>query len=334
MADFWFLDLDGVRSGPYQTNEIMSLIAEGEVLPHHRISAGLKDKPWKSILEWRLEQARTPSSSVRPPEPPPSIAPQKVHEAIIEVMPDLPLPERTIPEPLIETGAKGDPMAEMFDVLQHNKTKREARQTQIAQHLATEAATQKPESKSSIGKLLLICVFVAILGLALGQWFKMNAAPPAKTEKSTKPVENAPAPDAATAATSEVIDRSNGKMTIRAVVEKKAEPTPIKPAKGPSRPAIPAQGAKEPEYTPPVEKKAPDRELEELKDLKKELQELKSLKEQLKEMPLNDDFSDNDLAAPPPAPGEYPNYGGYGPGVTPNPSGSPYPNPERGDLRY
>jgi hypothetical protein len=329
MADFWFLDLDGVRSGPYQTNEIMSLIAEGEVLPHHRISAGLKDKPWKSILEWRLEQARSPSSSVRPPEPPPSIAPPKAQEAVIEVMPDLLLPERTLSEPSIETG-KGDPMAEMFDVLQHNKTKREARQTQIAQHLATESAIQKPESKSSIWKLLLICVFVAIIGLALGQWFKQNVEPPAKSEKTAKPVENAKTPEPAT----EVIDRSNGKMTIRAVVDKKPEPTPMKPAKGPSRPAIPTQGTKEPEYTPPVEKKAPDRELEELKDLKKELQELKSLKEQLKEVPLNDDFSDNDLGAPPPAPGEYPNYGGYGPGVTPSPAGRPNPNPEAGDLRY
>ena len=54
----WFLDLDGVRSGPYQTPEILNLIAEGEVMPHHRISTSLKTQNWISVLDWRLDQAK------------------------------------------------------------------------------------------------------------------------------------------------------------------------------------------------------------------------------------------------------------------------------------
>ncbi|NDG84797.1 MAG: DUF4339 domain-containing protein, partial [Proteobacteria bacterium] len=66
MTDQWFLDLDGTRSGPYQTNEILSLIAEGEVLPHHRIARGLKDPNWKTILDWRLEHARQAPAAPSP----------------------------------------------------------------------------------------------------------------------------------------------------------------------------------------------------------------------------------------------------------------------------
>lgn len=58
MAQQWFLDLDGVKSGPYQTPEVLGLIAEGEVLPHHRISTELKDALWETVLDWRLKQAR------------------------------------------------------------------------------------------------------------------------------------------------------------------------------------------------------------------------------------------------------------------------------------
>ena len=73
MTEQWFLDLDGVRSGPYQTPEVMSLIAEGEVLPHHRISTELKGEEWITILDWRLDQAKiyqrssfTSSSEISP----------------------------------------------------------------------------------------------------------------------------------------------------------------------------------------------------------------------------------------------------------------------------
>ncbi|MBC7395867.1 MAG: hypothetical protein H7333_00365, partial [Bdellovibrionales bacterium] len=63
MTEQWFLDLDGTRSGPYHTPEIMSLIAEGEVLPHHRISTSLKDQPWVTVLDWRLDQAKISHTS-------------------------------------------------------------------------------------------------------------------------------------------------------------------------------------------------------------------------------------------------------------------------------
>jgi hypothetical protein len=77
----------------------------------------------------------------------------------------------------------------------------------------------------------------------------------------------------------EVIDRSNDKMTIRATVEKRVEAQ--------TRPEI------HPNPQAP-EKKVNDREIEELKDLKKELQELKAMKEDMKNNPDADPVDPNE----------------------------------------
>ncbi|NDF15847.1 hypothetical protein EB061_11085, partial [bacterium] len=50
----------------------MSLIEEGEVLPHHRISRGLRNPDWITILDWRFEQAKATLKPAPAPTTPPS----------------------------------------------------------------------------------------------------------------------------------------------------------------------------------------------------------------------------------------------------------------------
>jgi hypothetical protein len=99
MIEQWFLDLDGVRSGPYQTPEVMSLIAEGEVLPHHRISTSLRDQRWVTILDWRLDQAKISAQTSNPS--PFSTSRSEVSsveglEYVLDPIPEIEMPSDTV----------------------------------------------------------------------------------------------------------------------------------------------------------------------------------------------------------------------------------------------
>lgn len=379
MTEQWFLDLDGTRSGPYQTPEVLSLIAEGEVLPHHRISTSLREQKWITILDWRLDQAKlsrkapvtTPThlsrseissvegidetrSTVSPvstasQSPAPIFASQPADQAseanptssaniialaysvklahspaqtsstaptasirdalndyqkiILESAPDeihtqeedstahwaqeRLIEERT--EPAINVNPKRDPMAEMFDMLQKTKSKREAKQAQSeAAGISIAPEAEKTAQNSGLTKTLMIGVGITLIGFALGQLFQ-QAAPtldPNAGKTSPSPVAVGSKPSA-----TEVVDRSTDKMTIRGVV-KKPEATPS-PAKVGARPARAGNSD-----TPQTEK-----ELEELQNLKKELQELKNLK---------NDAVDTDFEAP-----EGDGFDGKDPGLDP-----------------
>jgi len=330
MIEQWFLDLDGVRSGPYQTPEIMSLIAEGEVLPHHRIATSLQGQNWKTILDWRLEQAKLSKKYLdnsevsamegldilpeAPPveesfseivEPPPLNPPEE--DAVAEIagefefvdthaLAEVPKPE-TKPEikhdgeppPHFETPVysedksrpRRDPMAEMFDILQNTKQKREAKQNQTSTPSHPIPETKRPsEARSNhLVRTLMIGGGVTLIGFALGQLFQQQSVPP--HEAALSPPKPAPTLPAATTApksesgtTTEVIDRSTEKLTIRGVVERKTDPnsTPT-PTKLNSKSAHSAAPSASQAENPQTEK-----ELEELQNLKKELQELKNLK--------------------------------------------------------
>jgi hypothetical protein len=334
--DQWFLDLDGVRSGPYQTPEVLSLIAEGEVLPHHRISVGLKDAEWSSVLDWRMALSRGPEplppirqprfevpipeteatvsevlevttsfkdsslDSAQEKTPPPKIStptlekvPPKnsfVHKEEVSVAPPVKnAPEKTdspnaspldLPPPEAVPAPKRDPMAEMFDVLQSTKQRREAKsqaavqiQNQIGVEKVTARAEQAAASKNgSMGKTLGIGALIVLGGFVLGQVFQ-NASPPKTTAANPKPAFT-PIPEGTPASTpeTEVVDRSNDKMIIRGRVEKRPE-------------------AKVHAVAPPTAKANPKdyKEAEELNQLKQELLELKAMKN----YPINGNGDDN-----------------------------------------
>ncbi len=326
MTEQWFLDLDGVRSGPYQTPEVLSLIAEGEVLPHHRISRALKDSSWVTILDWRLEQARhtpTPEPRRAPPPPAPEVSPlefklpepepaplpppkpplEPVLEPTPEPTPDTlertvklePMTPETVPEPAPIPSDPGrpkrDPTAELFDIIQTSKQKREVRQQHQAQIQAESGRNQNPPQESGLIKVLLIGAGLALIGFSVGQLFQQSA-PPAET----KTARETPAPPSASASASptpsesvQVIDRSNEKMTIKAVVA------------GTPKPAL-KSGAKTSQNTQAPPKEEPrenERELQELKDLKKELQELKAMKDQMRDNTAVEDFDEEARGAYP-----------------------------------
>jgi hypothetical protein len=407
MVEQWFLDLDGVRSGPYQTSEVMGLIADGEVFPHHRISISLKDSPWQTILEWRLEQARqvqskrtspqnaqaAPQARVAPPVPIASTAPAPAasapkvekanefendsktlrlervktqEEALEEAQKkasnppspeddSLPPPiptfsagqddflrevaslEKTRAESYEPGSGKRDPMAEMFDILQSTRQKREARQLLSAQ-LASEEEKLSQKKPFSVKKLGILVVSVTIIGFFIGQLGQLIFPPAPPVAKDAKPKEDA-APKSPVK--TEVLDRSNDKMTIRAVVEKKPEPTPTKPVVVRTRtpaptvappPASESSDPRDAQDGSRREKKVADKDLEELRDLKKELQELKALKEELKNAPLNDDFSDGDLGPYPDNSGR--SFGGSSGGYGGANGTSPSPNPGPDGMEY
>lgn len=352
MADQWYLDLDGTRSGPYPTNEVLSLIEEGEVLPHHRISRGLRNPDWITILDWRFEQAKAglqtgasratpsvsasasaqgpaPATSEAPAQPAPSgpkiklslntrKVPERPSESKAPAPTPSPVPTFSPSQPEFQKTAQSlspapdeaiptprDPMAEMFDLLQNTKHKREAKQAQQAQHSLTHAESSGSSAeRGSFGKLIVICVAVAIIGLVLGQVFqgKLKSSPTSNAPNAASNTTSSPAPKAE--GSSEVLDRSNDKITIKSVVEKGPAP-----ARTPYLAPTPFRR----EETN-LDRKPVDQELEELRDLKKELQELKSLKEQLKENPTAEEFSQPDGSAQP-LEGEPP-AGGASPGIT------------------
>ncbi|MBS1959932.1 MAG: hypothetical protein JST80_10700 [Bdellovibrionales bacterium] len=355
MAQKWFLDLDGVRSGPYQTPEVLGLVAEGEVLPHHRISSSLKDQPWITVLEWRLEQAKLssptekksyiPDSKPTPPAatdpkknpheipwndlrekstPPaapatnevgavdlnPEATPDEIEEVIqvlnapekaqppaevppaIEISPAAPILEpvnkaaTVVLEPIHkEPATKRDPMAEMYDMLQNTKQKREAKEKEKASHQyrhhhsspaheKDHKASSKKSSNSSVMRTVVIGLLIMIPGFLLGQLFQQSSTPPPQpvaTEKNlTAPAKVEPK--------YEVVDRSTDKITIKGRVEKPVvnnnNATPMSPKSMVQtiNKSVPAQAAH-----PMNEKDA-----QELKDLKKELLELKALKEEMR----------------------------------------------------
>jgi hypothetical protein len=381
MIEQWFLDLDGVRSGPYQTPEVMSLIAEGEVLPHHRISTSLREQRWITILDWRLDQAKiskhvpsshfsasrsevstveglqeapvekqkvsqvpnaqvpnaqvpnaqvpnaqvpnaqvpnaqvpnaqVPNAQVPNAQVPISneevTTPTHTHTPVATIpdanrssppltpivntpsqhleatppskKPPLPTPEKKeedeIPEAIAKK-SKRDPMAEMFDMLQNTKQKKEAKQNQTtASGISIEQDLgEAPKKKSGfgLGQTLAIGLGITLVGFALGQLFQQSGPPPLESAAThgAKPTPAAAANTPAPAEAVQIIDRSTDKMTIRGVVKKEdsgvASATPaVKTNTRNSR-----LGS---EVAPQTEK-----ELEELRNLKKELQELKALK--------------------------------------------------------
>lgn len=199
--------------------------------------------------------------------------------------------ESAPPEPTqAPTANKTDAIADMFDLLQDSKQKREAKLLKSAQRESVSSAStsgNKSDSSSWI-KFALSCVGVILLGLVLGQLFqqttplKKEVTKEVSKEGVTKSASNSDAQAQATPAIkTEVIDRSNEKMIIRSTVERRMEAA--KPEVHPAN-----AGSATPE------KKANDREMEELKDLKKELQELKAMKDDLKNNPNNEAMDPND----------------------------------------
>jgi hypothetical protein len=304
MQDQWFLDLDGVKSGPYQTSEVLSLVADGEVLPHHLIGTELKGKEWISMLDWRLAYGKSAAKTESAPKPPipekkpePSVAPNPI---IIEKEPEsAPAPAEFVlkPDPVPPThdlemqefvaNGKRDPMAEMFDILQNTKHKREQKHHQeaAAHHQQQSNQLEAAPSSSSLSttQFVLICVVITALGFSLGQLFqKHNAeqnavsttnkavattpttAAPAAPGQSIRPViqgnEVAPPPSKAS-----VVDRSTDKMTIRTQLANPENPPKDRPA-------------------------APEKDQQMIEELKKELMELKALKEENRLNEMNDEL--------------------------------------------
>ena len=296
----WFLDLDGVRSGPYKTPEVLSLVAEGEILPHHRISTGLKDQNWITILDWRLNQSRKDEAppletdipheeneisdfqeikaelmeAVEEPKPsqPPFTLKLTTKDASPSVI-DVSLTDKPANQP-----GRRDPTAEMFDLIQAKKAKREIN----SQKEAVESAEKDyvPASAQNAKNLKFVGFLVAVTlgGFFLGQMFQNSSKlsePKPEVVAQAKPSVS-PEPTVAT----EVIERKDEKLTIRAKV-----PTQKK------------------EVAPLL-----DKETQEMKDLKRELQEMRALKEELKnpqlpENPVMDENAansyQNDYQAPP-----------------------------------
>ncbi len=308
MSEQWFLDLDGVRSGPYQTSEVMSLVAEGEILPHHQIAMDLKSQKWMTILEWRLNQNRNaePKKEIVPPTVT-AVSPVQEKPAIVEkptpVIPvekpaaiEKPVITETPPpaftrEDIVNTKPKRDPMAEMFDMLQNTKQKREVKaQTHAAQAhaqintahshaTATSSATtpSNSNSKSAWGKTIIIGLIITIIGFALGQLFQHQSQkpvePPVVLKTTTTPATNNDAPIKTTDETGrEVLEARTDKMIIRVPVNKEnAAPSPS------------------PEH---------GKDIQELKELKKELLELKALKEEIRGSNNSNDGDLNGRVAP------------------------------------
>jgi hypothetical protein len=170
---------------------------------------------------------------------------------------------------------KRDPTAELFDIIQTSKQKREVRQQHQAQAEANRSPA--PAQESGLIKVILIGAGLALIGFSLGQLFQQSAPPtePKVTRESpAPPVASANSSASPTPAESlQVLDRSNEKMTIKAVVTG----TPKPASKVASKTAQTTQAP--PREEPPEN----ERELQELKDLKKELQELKAMKDQLRD---------------------------------------------------
>jgi hypothetical protein len=313
MKDQWFLDLDGVKSGPYQTNEVLSLISDGEVLPHHLIGTSLKAKEWKTILDWKLAlSASRPASPTAPnateikqksvssqpaknPEitnPTPDLSSAAPIEAVSEKKEVTTDPSNPMikSDSVVNPETNQDAMAEMFDTIHHTKLKREQKSQQ--EHAAAQPILE-PDSPiaSSTGKFILVSIGITVLGFVLGQMFqKQTGSNPATSATTTSPAVNTTSTSAATAPASgselQVLDRSNDRITIRSQM-------PMNPP-----PPAPAPGASmRPEFAPmerPGEAmRAPEKDSQMMEELKKELSELKALKEEIRNNEYSDELPDN-----------------------------------------
>jgi hypothetical protein len=310
MKDQWFLDLDGVKSGPYQTNEVLNLISDGEVLPHHLISTALKAKEWKTILDWKLGLSSSTSSSAT------SVAAPVAKSEPVPAAPITPpqKPASTIAEPSIVTDKQAsanpetdqDAMAEMFDTIHHTKLKREqkSQQEQAASQPILEPETQ---ITSSTGKFILVSIVITALGFTLGQLFqKQNTGNPvASSTPTTSSVSTSGAPTSPAAPSSElqILDRSNDRITIRSQAPMNSPPPP--PA-----------AAMRPEYAPQERSaeapREPEKDTQMMEELKKELSELKALKEEIRNNEYSDELPDNNAQS----------------GMTGPTPGNPEPNPD------
>lgn len=347
-SEQWFLDLDGVRSGPYQTPEVLSLIAEGEILPHHKISTQLKDGSWKTILDWRLEQSKRPSPPPSAPEveetaslkteepvfedPPESFDPSEAFEEVdlhqshntipteeeIEPLPPFePEAPMLTPAPKKTSGTSGrDPMAEMFDMLQNTKQKREAKSAQYAatEQARTEASPSSAQPSSSFVKPILLGTLIIAIGFILGQAFHQSSFEEPSSSTTSTVVKTAPAPTSTTAEAKpsatpivETLEKRTDKYTVRSVVQR-----PAPDRRGSERQALPNRDTDKTQ-----------KELEDVKELKKELAELKALKEALRSAPQapqdNRDLRNGDYYED----GVDPGYQYY-----PPPGGNQPPNPD------
>lgn len=176
----------------------------------------------------------------------------------------------------------------MYDILQTNKQKREVRQQHQAQAESTREQARTPSGEGSWLKVVLVGAGLALIGFSLGQLFQQSAPPldqKGDQKSDQKVARTSPTPKlipspSPVAETTQVVDRSNPKMTIKAVVPKKPESFR--------------------ESSAPKETPQNDREMQELKDLKKELQELKAMKDQLRDPGDLEDFEDEVRAAPGP----------------------------------
>jgi hypothetical protein len=184
---------------------------------------------------------------------------------------------------------KRDPTAELFDIIQTSKQKREVRQQHQAQ--AEGNRSPAPAQESGLVKVILIGAGLALIGFSLGQLFQQSAPP-----MEHKVTRESPAPPVAGTGASptpaepvQVLDRSNEKMTIKAVVAGTPKPASKVASKA-------TQGIPSPQREEPREN---ERELQELKDLKKELQELKAMKDQLRDNSTAEEFDEETRGAYP-----------------------------------
>ncbi len=276
----WYLDLEGTRSGPYAFDTVQTLIAEGEVLPHHKISTALKDTDWVTILDWRLDLAQQLEEQEEDPfsnqtsTPPPTISSPPISE----------------PPPITETPiqsqtqlGKSDPTAEMFALLQSARSKKESIKTQSAVSTPQQKPNQKTEEKIQSSKIknFLIGLGVILFGFSIGQWFKSQSTPPPTIQSPALETQTAQPHESSTTRTDlQVVDRSNEKLTIRGYVQ--TTPTP--------QPSPQAQATKSKALDSELQS-----ELEEIRELKKELKELRELREKLKH---SDSFDDSGVEDP------------------------------------
>jgi hypothetical protein len=123
MGEQWFLDLDGVRSGPYDDEEIVALLKEGELLPHHKISFSVDQPEWQTMIEWRLKKAfRDAAIQSSNTTTIPKIRPVEIRDQEAQRDPKPPLlrdevtdvRERTLSEPLNEIEEEAHAMAHTF----------------------------------------------------------------------------------------------------------------------------------------------------------------------------------------------------------------------------
>jgi hypothetical protein len=308
----WYLDLDGIKSGPYEPQEILSLLAEGEVLPHHQISTQLKDEPWISLLEWRLKQANlihTQTNGMEPevieaPEPtsepwpfektavraiqPP---PMNLTQSDAQTKPPEPITEVTNPQinlanhqPMSGTDRpvkKRDPVAEMYDMLQTTKQKREAKSLVQAKEAELNQKKDKEfqykgAKKASVftPRLLGTLGLITLVGFILGQWMQKANGP--SNDTGTHQASSTPAQPSATAAPS-VVSVTN----IPDSTSNNGMQSPLSPGTEERRVGkvtIRSKTSNSPTTNDPQSAET----AEEIAQLKKDLEEIKNLRDEIK----------------------------------------------------